>query len=261
MKVVIKFGGECKILRKVTDHRAKPMVPRGKRDIVFEYYYVLACNGSVVFSSCPTYKRDKFKNPFRNRLCRMSGVTLRRARRRLLDFDGGRGESDRALTLTDTGGNRMTAFRVKLIQSYLTVCEPFWRTCRGDPSTVDSNEKIASITQQRKFASPLRVWRDGSARCDGITPVRPTISGRSHDLKTSYVNGSYVVCAHRMFYRRLPDPEIMLVTKVIVPLVSKGFSTLFGIKVARGRRQPTKEGQYLEMLCCTGQAHCNEEVS
>ena len=95
----------------------KPMVPIGKRPILWHIMKTYAHYGHKDFILCLGYKGDMIKDYFRNYLWNTCDVTLRLGASPRSSSTTSHDEEDWTVTLADTGENSMTAYRIRLIQN------------------------------------------------------------------------------------------------------------------------------------------------
>ncbi len=119
MKVVILCGGKGTRLREETEYRPKPMLPIGKRPILWHIMKIYASYGHKDFILCLGYKGEMIKEYFRNYLWQSGDISLRLGKNRSVQFHGVSDEDDWNVTLAETGEDAMTAYRVKQIEKYL----------------------------------------------------------------------------------------------------------------------------------------------
>jgi glucose-1-phosphate cytidylyltransferase len=211
MKVVILCGGKGTRLREETEYRPKPMVPIGGRPILWHIMKYYAHFGHKDFILCLGYRGDMIKEFFRNYSWNVCDVTLSLGRHPAARFHGHHDEEDWTVTLTDTGAESMTAYRVRQAQRYLNPGEPFLLTYGDGLSTIDVNASIAR--------------HDLAGRTLTVSAVHPTgrfgslsidEQGRIHrfdekpQMEAAYVNGGFMVCSHRVFDYLPDDPTVML---------------------------------------------------
>jgi glucose-1-phosphate cytidylyltransferase len=211
MKVVILCGGKGTRLREETEYRPKPMVPIGGRPILWHIMKYYSHFGHRDFILCLGYRGDMIKEFFRNYSWNVCDVTLSLGRLPAARFHGHHDEEDWTVTLTDTGAESMTAYRVRQAQRYLDPGEPFLLTYGDGLSTIDVN---ASITQHDSAGRTLTVsavhptGRFGSLSIDEQGQIH-----RFHEkpqMEAAYVNGGFMVCSHRIFDYLPDDPTVML---------------------------------------------------
>jgi glucose-1-phosphate cytidylyltransferase len=121
MKVVILCGGQGTRLREETEYRPKPMVPIGKRPILWHIMKIYASWGHRDFILCLGYKGEVIKEYFRNYLWNTCNVTISLGRRPSVHFHERTGEEDWNVTLVETGDASMTGHRVRQIIPFIPV--------------------------------------------------------------------------------------------------------------------------------------------
>jgi glucose-1-phosphate cytidylyltransferase len=221
MKVVILCGGKGTRLREETEFRPKPMVPVGRRPIVWHIMKTYAHYGHRDFILCLGYKGEMFKDYFRNYLWNTCDVTLSLGRKCSVEYHGSHDEEDWNVTLADTGEEAMTACRVQRIQRYIPHGEPFLLTYGDGVASIDINASIRSHRQAGKALTisamhpggrfgALDLGADGSVDAFREKP----------QLEAAYVNGGYMVCDYRLFDYLTPDPRVMFEREPIAELVA-----------------------------------------
>ncbi len=210
MKVVILCGGKGTRLREETEFRPKPMVPIGQRPILWHIMKIYAHYGHNAFILCLGYKGEMIKDYFRNYLWNICDVTLTLGRQPAEEFHNNHGEEDWRVTLTDTGQESMTAYRVKQIQRYIEPGETFLLTYGDGVSSIDINACIAAHKAAGKICTISAVHpaaRFGTLR---ITKTGQIVQfAEKPQFEEAYVNGGFMVCDYRLFDILTDDPTVM----------------------------------------------------
>src|SRR5205085_11494726 len=144
MKVVILCGGKGTRLREETEFRPKPMVPIGSQPILWHIMKYYASFGHKEFILCLGYKGEMIKDYFRNYLWQTCYISLSLGRAPKVKFHDRHKEEDWTVTLSDTGADSMTAYRLKRVQRYIPAGQTFLSTS-GDGV---SNIVIAATIQE-----------------------------------------------------------------------------------------------------------------
>ena len=195
------------------------------------------------------------KEYFRNYLWNTCDITLALGRHQSLQFHNRHDEEDWIVTLAETGEETMTAGRVKLIQRYIPQGEDFLLTYGDGLASIDINASIADHKAAGKVCTISAVHPAGR-----FGSVRIAEGGRIHtfnekpQLDDSYINGGYLVCAHRFFEYLPEDPNVMLERQPMDRLV-RDFQ-LHAFK-HEGFWQPMdtyQEAQYLNKIWAEGSA-------
>jgi glucose-1-phosphate cytidylyltransferase len=255
MKVVILCGGKGTRLREETEFRPKPMVPVGDRPILWHIMKTYAHYGHKDFILCLGYKGEMIKEYFRNYLWNVCDSTITLGREANVQFHDRHTEEDWSVTLAETGEDSMTAFRVKSIQRYVPAGEPFLLTYGDGLSTIDINASIAAHKVSGKTCTlsavhpagrfgALRIENDGSIHTFTEKP----------QYEEAYINGGYMVCAHRMFDYLPADPGVMLERQPMDSLVRDGQLHAFKHEGFWQPMDTYQEAQSLNKLWSDGKA-------
>jgi len=223
MKVVILCGGRGTRLREETEFRPKPMLPIGNRPILWHIMKTYAHHGHKDFILCLGYKGEMIRDYFRNYLWNTCDATLRLGADPDVHFHTRHGEEDWTVTLSDTGENSMTAYRVRQIEQYLGGDDTFLLTYGDGVGDIDINASIrfhaasGQVCAMTAVHPPGRFGElglDGSGRVLGFNEKPQTEGG--------YINGGYMVCSRALF-RYLPDdPGAMLEQEPMRRLAAEG---------------------------------------
>jgi glucose-1-phosphate cytidylyltransferase len=211
MKVVILCGGKGTRLREETEFRPKPMVPIGKQPILWHIMKYYAHFGHKDFILCLGYKGEMIKDYFRNYLWNTCDISLSLGRQPKVKFHDSHGEEDWIVTLADTGEESMTAYRVRLIQRYLSKGEPFLLTYGDGLADIDIAASIRVHQEMGKACTIAAVHpagRFGALTLDPAGAIH-TFNEKPH-VEAAYINGGYMVCDYRLFDYLPDDPTVML---------------------------------------------------
>lgn len=211
MKVVILCGGKGTRLREETEYRPKPMVPIGKRPILWHIMKTYAHYGHKEFILCLGYKGNIIKDFFRNYSWNTCDATLMLGRSTDVKFHDRHSEEDWSVTLADTGEDSMTAYRLKQVERYIPKGEPFLLTYGDGLASINIEASISAHKAAGKICTisavhpagrfgALRVEEDGSIRAFREKP----------QYEDAFVNGGYMVFEHRIFDYLKHDPGMML---------------------------------------------------
>lgn len=255
MKVVILCGGKGTRLREETEFRPKPMVPVGDQPILWHIMKYYAHFGHKEFILCLGYKGEMIKSYFQSYLWNTCDVTLSLGRDPRLIFHGGHQEEDWTVTLSDTGQETMTAYRVKQIRRYLAPGEGFLLTYGDGLSTIDIQASIREHARVGKVCTISAVHPAGRFGALSIDA-----GGRIHtfnekpQVEQAYVNGGYMVCDHRFFDYLPDDPGMMLERDPMNRLVADGQLHSFRHEGFWQPMDTYQECQYLNRLWAEGTA-------
>lgn len=255
LTVVILCGGKGTRLREETEFRPKPMVPIGRRPILWHIMKIYAHHGHTDFVLCLGYKGEMIKEYFRNYHWNTSDVTLNLGRSPGVIYHGGHAEEDWTVTLADTGEESMTAFRVHQIRRYLPAGKPFFLTYGDGLADMDMN---AAIECHRKSGKALTLSAVHPAGRFGELAV--AADGSIHTfqekppMEAAYVNGGFMVCNHRLFDYLTDDPTVMLERAPMVSLVRDQQLNSYRHEGFWQPMDTFQEAQYLNRLWDAGQA-------
>jgi glucose-1-phosphate cytidylyltransferase len=249
MKVVILCGGKGTRLREETEYRPKPMVPIGGRPILWHIMKYYAHFGHTEFILCLGYRGQMIKEYFRNYLWNVSDVSLSLGRHPSVQFHGRHEEENWEVTLAETGAESMTAFRVRQVRRYLNPGEPFLLTYGDGLSTIDINAAIAEHVAAGCVLTISAVHPAGRFGSLAIDEAGRILRFQEKpQTETTYVNGGYMVCDHRLFEYLPDDPGIMLERDPMDDMLREGVLHSFR---HQGWWQPMdtyQEMQYLDGL-------------
>lgn len=220
MKAVILCGGKGTRLREETEYRPKPMVPIGGRPILWHIMKLYAHHGVRDFVLCLGYKGEMIKEYFRNYLWNTCDVTVSLREPEKLTVHDRHEEEDWNVTLAHTGEETKTAARVKRIQRYIPVGEPFLLTYGDGLATIDVRALLAAHRNAGKVCTISAVHpagRFGSLRIARDGRIQTFIEKPQYE--EAQVNGGFMVCEHRMFDYLTDDPEMMLEREPMSALV------------------------------------------
>lgn len=255
MKVVILCGGKGTRLREETEFRPKPMVPIGRRPILWHIMKTYAHYGHKEFILCLGHKGEMIKDYFRNYLWNTCDVTLSLGQSAATEFHGRHDEEDWRVTLADTGEDSMTAYRVKQVQRYIPAGESFLLTYGDGLSTIDINASIAAHEASGKVCTLSAVHpagRFGAIRIESDNAIH-TFTEKPQ-FEEAYVNGGYMVCSHRFFDYLPNDPAVMLERQPMDALVRDGQLNAYKHEDFWQPMDTYQETQHLNQLWAEGRA-------
>lgn len=255
MQVVILCGGKGTRLREETEYRPKPMVPIGHRPILWHIMKYYAHFGHKDFVLCLGYKGEMIKDFFRNYLWNICDVTLSLGRKSRLQFHDHHGEEDWTVTLADTGEDSMTAYRIKLIQRYLSKSEPFLLTYGDGLSNIDITASIKAHRKSKRICTLSAVHpagRFGQIQIDDAGGIHAFTE--KPNMEAAYVNGGYMVCDHKIFNYLPDDPNVMFERDPMNTLVAAGQLNSYRHEGFWQPMDTYQESQYLNRLWAEGKA-------
>jgi glucose-1-phosphate cytidylyltransferase len=208
MKVVILCGGKGTRLREETEFRPKPMLPIGRRPILWHIMKTYACHGHTEFILCLGYKGEMIKEYFRNYSWNTSDVTLSLGAMPEVQYHTRNSEADWKVTLADTGEDSMTAYRIRMIERFLGSDETFLLTYGDGVGDIDISGSIDQHLASKKICTLTAVHPPG--RFGELSFGEDfAITGFNEKPQTEegYINAGYMVCSRRLFEFLPPDPE------------------------------------------------------
>jgi len=223
IKVVILCGGRGTRIRDVSEVIPKPMLPIGRRPILWHIMKIYARYGLRDFVLCLGYKGWVIKEFFLEYKAMTQDVTVELGRHGQVEFHGRSDEDDWRVTLVDTGENAETGARIWNARSYIEKSPRFCLTYGDGVGDVD----LASLLKEHA-ASKLTGM---------LTGVRP--AGRFGELQFegslvrsfnekpnapgAYINGGFMVfnTAEALEYFR-PGDDLNLEREVLPRMVSDG---------------------------------------
>jgi glucose-1-phosphate cytidylyltransferase len=138
-------------------------------------------------------------------------VTLSLGRYPAIQYNDNHDEEDWTVTLADTGEESMTAYRVRQIQKYLAVDEPFLLTYGDGVCDLDINASIECHYAAGKILTLTAVHPAGRFGSLGIGSDGTIESFlEKPQMEAAYVNGGYMICNPAIFDYLPEDSSVML---------------------------------------------------
>jgi glucose-1-phosphate cytidylyltransferase len=222
MKVVILCGGRGTRLREETEFRPKPMLPIGNRPILWHIMKTYAHHGHKEFILCLGYKGEMIRDYFRNYPWNINDITLKLGSKSAVQFHRPHEEEDWSVTLADTGENSMTAYRVRLIQSYLGQDETFLLTYGDGVGNIDIPASIQQHQRSAQVCTLTAVHPPGRFGELGLEGTSVRGFNEKPQAEGGYINGGYMVCSRRLFDYLPDDREMMLEQAPMKELTAAG---------------------------------------
>ncbi|MDD2762735.1 MAG: glucose-1-phosphate cytidylyltransferase [Opitutaceae bacterium] len=222
MKVVILCGGKGTRLREETEFRPKPMVPVGRRPILWHILKIYSHFGHRDFVLCLGHRGDIIKEYFRNYRWHASDVTLTLGRKPAVEFHEAPADEDWRITFADTGEQAQTADRVRRIQRYLGDETEFMLTYGDGVGDIDLTALLAHHRRSGKICTITAVrppGRFGELTLSGDSQV--TAFNEKPQTEGGYINGGFMVFSRRIF-EHLSDTSEMLEQGPLKRLVQAG---------------------------------------
>jgi len=210
MKVVILCGGKGTRLREETEFRPKPMVPVGRRPILWHILKIYSHFGHRDFVLCLGHRGEIIKEYFRNYRWHASDVTLTLGRQPAVEFHDNPADEDWRLTFAETGEQAQTADRVRRIQRYLGDEPEFMLTYGDGVGDIDLAALLAHHRRSGKICTITAVrppGRFGELTLSGGSQV--TAFNEKPQAEGGYINGGFMVFSRRIF-EELSDTSEML---------------------------------------------------
>ena len=210
MKVVILCGGKGTRLREETEFRPKPMLPIGNWPILWHIMKIYAAHGHTDFVLCLGYKGDIIKEYFRTYRWHHGDVTVQLGSD-TPTFHQSPAESGWSVTLAETGENSMTAYRLRLVRSFLSPNEPFLLTYGDGVGNIDITKAIAHHRTQNKLCTLTAVHPPGRFGELALEEGK-LVTGFNEKPQTEggLINGGFMVCEPGIFDYLPNDPTVML---------------------------------------------------
>lgn len=221
MKVVILCGGQGSRIRDVSDIIPKPMLPIGRRPILWHIMKLYSHYGYNDFILCLGYKGWDVKEFFLNYYARTSDITVKLSRENSIAYHSKSDEARWSVTLVDTGEDAQTGTRVKRIEPYLEGETNFALTY-GD-GVADVN--IAELVEQHRQSGVLLT----------VTGVHP--SGRFGEIEvqnglvnefnekpnvgSGMINGGFMICQKEILAKYFSADKDEILEKDVIPRIVK----------------------------------------
>ena len=255
MKVVILCGGKGTRLREETEFRPKPMVPIGRHPVLWHIMKIYAHFGHREFVLCLGYKAEMIREYFRNYLWNTCDATLQLGLDPAVRFHHRHDEEDWTVTLADTGEDSMTAYRIRLVQKYISPDETFLLTYGDGLSDIDINESIRCHEKAGKVCTIAAVHpagRFGALSIDERGHIHTF--NEKPQVEEAYINGGFMICNDKIFEYLKGDPTIMFERQPIADLVSDGQLNSYKHEGFWQPMDTYQESQYLNELWEAGNA-------
>jgi glucose-1-phosphate cytidylyltransferase len=199
VKVAILCGGLGTRLREETEYRPKPMVPIGKRPILWHIMKIYAAFGHRDFALALGYKGEVIKDYFLNYELQNMDFTLDLGSKDITRLAASHDAHDWRVTFIDTGENTMTGGRVKRLAPHLQKDEEFMITYGDGVTDLDIAELVAFHKRSGCAATVTGVRplaRFGELIVKGDRVIR---FAEKPDQGDAWINGGFFVMTPRIF--------------------------------------------------------------
>lgn len=256
MQVVILCGGKGTRIRDVADDIPKPMIPVGRRPILWHLMRCYAQHGFNRFVLCLGYKSWSIKQFFLDYHRMHSDLSLDIHSPESLTVRSSEPMEDWHVTLAETGLDAMTGARLRRVGKYITG-EHFLLTYGDGLSDVDIPALVRFHLAQGKIGTVTVVQppgRFGEVELDGprvaeFSEKPPQAKGR--------INGGFFAF-RREFLDRLPDREdLVLEQEPLRQLTQDGQLAAYQHDGFWQCMDSSRDFQYLNALWDSGQAPWN----
>lgn len=221
MKTVILAGGYGSRIRDVSQDIPKPMIPVGRRPILWHIMKGYAHFGVKDFVLCLGYKSEDIKNYFINYRRYQSDFTLDMASQ-AVDYHGDGHVNDWRITFAETGLETGTGGRVKRIQKYVEDDDCFMLTYGDGVGDVDIKALVAFHKAHGKAMTVTGAHppgRFGDLHVEGDRVVAFNEKPQTHE---GYISAGYFVCSRKIFDYLPDDPAVMLERAPMKNIVDEG---------------------------------------
>lgn len=209
MKVVILCGGKGTRLREETEYRPKPMVPIGKRPILWHIMKTYAHFGHTEFILCLGYKGEVIREYFRNYYWHTSDVEVRLGNSVETRFVDRHPEQGWRVILADTGQETMTGARVNAVKKYIAPDETFLLAYGDCVANIDVNQSIERHRSSGNILTVTAVHPPGRFGELGFDESKQLRSFNEKPQTTEgAISGGYFVAARRVFDYLSDDPGL-----------------------------------------------------
>lgn len=200
MKTVILCGGYGTRIRDVAEDLPKPMIPIGRRPILWHLMKYYRSYGHKDFVLCLGYRSRAITDFFLNYEANTRDSTVTLGAKKSVEFHSDEDETDWRVTLADTGLDTMTGGRIRRIRQYIGDDENFMLTYGDGLSNVDLDALLAFHQANGRVLTVTGVHPPGrfgqlSADADGLVTEfneKPQASG-------GRISGGFFVCRQELF--------------------------------------------------------------
>ena len=252
MEVVILCGGKGTRIRDVSELTPKPMLPIGGRPILWHIMKHYGHHGFRRFHLCLGYKGEVIKRYFLDYNYLSCDFTIGLKDRRIDIHRQGETE-DWTVSLTDTGQESMTGWRIKLLRDRIEG-DTFMTTYGDAVSTVDLTALLAFHRSHGKTATVTGVHPHGRFGELAFEGHRVTSFREKPENRQDYVNGGYFVFNRQVFDFLGDDPAQTLEGEPMAALVEAGELMVFKHDGFWQAMDTQREFALLNAMMASGQA-------
>lgn len=191
MKAVILAGGLGTRISEESHLKPKPMIEIGGKPIIWHILKIYAAHGISEFIICLGYKGYVVKEYFANYFLHNSDVTFDMVNNSMEVHE--RHAEPWRVTLVDTGEQTMTGGRLKRVQRFLNVNEPFCFTYGDGVADIDITAQIAFHKQHGLPATVCAVAPPGRFGALDITDGRVSSFQEKPHGEGGMINGGFFV--------------------------------------------------------------------
>lgn len=200
MKVVILCGGYGSRIRDVADNIPKPMMPIGRRPILWHIMKYYASHGFGQFVLCLGYKGQIIRDFFLNYEAHTQDATITLGRGGSVCYHTNHQEVDWQVTLAETGQDALTGARIRQIRRYVDGDDHFMLTYGDGVGDVDLKKLLEFHTKRGKILTVTGVRPPGrfgelAAGADGIV----TEFNEKPQATAGRISGGFFVCRKEIF--------------------------------------------------------------
>ncbi|MEM7620118.1 MAG: glucose-1-phosphate cytidylyltransferase [Pseudomonadota bacterium] len=225
--VFLLCGGLGTRLKEETENIPKPMIPIGKRPILWHIMKSYSYHGFKKFVLCTGYKSEKIKDYFLNYSALNSDFTVSLKTNDIsvhsIDHD-----EDWEVTLAFTGDLNMTGSRIKqAAKKYLGGAQHFAVSYGDGVTDADLTEEFDFHLTNNKIGTILGV--NPPSRFGELKVEKNTVTefAEKPDFKDSWINGGYMFF-NREFLKYLSDePDCVLERKPLINLAHDNQMNLY----------------------------------
>lgn len=223
MKAVILCGGQGTRIRDANEVLPKPLLPIGRRPIVWHIMKGYAVHGVTDFVLCLGYKGWLIKEFFLNYLAMTTDVAVTLGSRDGIKFLGRHGEEDWTVTLAETGDETGTGGRVAAVRRYVEADEPFLLTYGDGVANVDIRAAIDFHRTHGRICTVTAVRPPGRFGEMRIDDSQVNEFNEKPQVSEGFINGGFFVVDGRRIWDYLTQgPDMILEREPMQTLARDG---------------------------------------
>lgn len=249
LPVVILAGGLGTRLREETEFRPKPMVPVGRKPIIWHIMKIYATYGFYRFIICLGYKGEMIKNYFLNYRLDGTDFTVNTKTGTVVEHRG----NDEAweITLVDTGQNCMTGARVARVAKYIDT-DQFLLTYGDGLADINIDDLYSFHQAHGKMVTLTGVnlpSRFGNLEVAGNS-VTSFLEKRQ--ISDTWINGGFFVCEKDFLLHLSEQPSCILEREPLGSVARDGQLMMYKHHGFWQCMDTQREHQHLEELWQSG---------